>query len=38
MLAAGADQHVVKTGRLQPLITALDLAVAAVHESHFGQA
>jgi PAS domain S-box-containing protein len=32
MLAAGADQYVVKTGRLQPLIAALDLAVAAVQE------
>ena len=37
MLAAGADQYVVKTGRLQPLIAALDLAVAAVQELHSKQ-
>ena len=29
MLAAGADQYVVKTGRLRPLLQALDRAFAA---------
>jgi CheY-like chemotaxis protein len=28
MLAAGADQYVIKTGRLQPLVEALDRAVS----------
>jgi CheY-like chemotaxis protein len=29
MLAAGADQYIVKTGRLQPLVAALDKAMAS---------
>jgi CheY-like chemotaxis protein len=32
MLAAGADQYVVKTGRLQPLVEALDMAIVSAQE------
>lgn len=31
MLAAGADQYVIKTGRLRPLIQAFERAVPAEH-------
>jgi CheY-like chemotaxis protein len=33
MLEAGADQYVVKTGRLQPLVDALDRVIATVQEA-----
>jgi CheY-like chemotaxis protein len=32
MLAAGADQYIVKTGRLQPLVKALDRAIATAQK------
>jgi DNA-binding NarL/FixJ family response regulator len=38
MLAAGADQYVVKTGRLQPLVEALDRAVGIAQATQSAQA
>ncbi len=34
MLAAGADQYIVKTGRLKPLVEALDQAIATIQQTH----
>ncbi len=33
MLAAGADQYVVKTGRLQPLVEALDQSIGTAQQA-----
>lgn len=35
MLAAGADQYIVKTGRLRPMVEALDKVIAAAQEADF---
>jgi DNA-binding response OmpR family regulator len=38
MLEAGADQYIVKTGHLQPLVEALDRAVVSAQEAHISPA